>query len=1492
MKKSILMRSASVAALALLMAPVSAAFAQNVVISTPQSSVYIDYPVNGSVINNSQIGAPNDRPDYGLEVDGDVTGDVVNTGQIYASERGIDVDGVVGGVVRNDGLVSVVYEDSDIEIGEAYASSDDIFGIRHYGDVEDGQAFDLETVNTGVIDLDVDLSASSAGDYAYADSNDVIGIYQYAEAYPDVLDGGDVSGTLGNSGSISASVSADANAGEDGYAEADASATGISQYIYAAGYGTGESRLYSGDATGRLTNSGAITIETEVEADAAEYGYASAYASAVGIDQYIGSRDGTATAILTNSGSIVLSATADAAIPSYGYDGDASASATGISQSAYAGESNATASLTNSGDIDATAVARVAAGQLVDVDESLEDDWISIEADAYASGIYQYVYGYTAASADLVNSGDLTSLATAEIDFGSQSNLDYEAYASASASAEGINQIVYAYGPASGTLENSGDITAIATVDANFGADAYGNYVSAESSGIDQTVSVYDFGSATGAISNSGTIISTAAAEVTLGSDSSASIDLAASGTEQYIEGQGVGQLAPGTVLNDGELQVLADVSGVAGWDTSINAGDDEDSGAISAVGISQDVYAYNLAGALASATNDGAIDVGIAGEFAFLGDADFAFRGQAAGIYQIVNGFTGSASAVNNGSIEMGFDLNVDSEGVVDVSGSIAGIVQGGSGEFVDLSATNNGGISIDADLSGVADRFDAASVGRLEAVGIAQQSDGVNTSLTMLNSADIDVDVDASGYDADLSGGSTTYEFAVSAYGAGYRGQVGSNSVGSLDITNSGMILVDVDSTLDEDLNAAYVSSEAFGFDLRGGSLSGTVLNDGELDIEATSDGEATAIGINVVADSRQGLVVTNAGAIETYAATSEFAPVRSVGVLFDVNPDGSDYDGDNGGVFINNGGSIASFQRDENGDALGEAIDFSNAADALIVLAGTERDGFLLGNILTNSLTTISVVDGQTVYSSGSINNGSNLVGSMSIGDNGTFLVGNNEEWGPARVYTNALTVDTDGTIAFALDQDDDTPLVDYGQVNVNTANLSGSIKGSFAAGLYANTPYTYEDVIIAATRNGTFDQATSNTPLMNVVETYDGNTIDLTATRVAFGDVEGLTDNQQAVADSIESFYDELLALPDEYADLIGEFFSLEGVEAYQDALDQLSGVEYAQGLQAQLGSFNELNQLLAGRWRGASLPVEPLGYAPTHQSAASAAIADATFDNPTMAAIWAKGFAAIADSDGDGNAQGYGAARGGGYIGADIGVSSDLAIGIAGGYVMENLEFDNGNTLDYSGFQVAAYGNYDNGATFARGVVGYGSYTNEAERTVTIGNISETATAEYASSAAHVYGEIGHRVMDLGSVSLAPVVGVGYTVGTSEGFTETGLTAGNLVVDEATASSLIGSIGLQVEGQHDMGGASLSTRARIAYEYEFLEGANVNASFAGAPGGTGFTVVGENGTGGYVSGGLGATLSLTPSTDVSFDYRGRFGEGYLENAGSLSLQQRF
>ena len=181
----------------------------------------------------------------------------------------------------------------------------------------------------------------------------------------------------------------------------------------------------------------------------------------------------------------------------------------------------------------------------------------------------------------------------------------------------------------------------------------------------------------------------------------------------------------------------------------------------------------------------------------------------------------------------------------------------------------------------------------------------------------------------------------------------------------------------------------------------------------------------------------------------------------------------------------------------------------------------------------------------------------------------------------------------------------------------------------------------------------------------------------------------------------------------------------------------------------------------------------------------------------------RGFGSWNDLDGDNEAPGYDEDQFGILFGADYSFNEDWFAGLAGGYFDSNGDFDNwggarGASIDYDGFQIAAYGGYDNSTYYARGVLAYGNYDGDSHRYIQYpGGSAIDPSGDPSSDVMSFYGETGYRFIHDG-FSLTPFLGLSLAKADLDGFTESDPegTGAALRVHDADATSVASVLGVR------------------------------------------------------------------------------------------------
>lgn len=226
------------------------------------------------------------------------------------------------------------------------------------------------------------------------------------------------------------------------------------------------------------------------------------------------------------------------------------------------------------------------------------------------------------------------------------------------------------------------------------------------------------------------------------------------------------------------------------------------------------------------------------------------------------------------------------------------------------------------------------------------------------------------------------------------------------------------------------------------------------------------------------------------------------------------------------------------------------------------------------------------------------------------------------------------------------------------------------------------------------------------------------------------------------------------------------------------------------------------------------------------------------------------------------------------LGADVWTDNRSRVGAYLGYGTHSMtdHTTSTDTLDFSSdaFSIGAYGVMETPNWSFSGMAGVSWGDTDATRDAITGSGVNRHTASYD----HTTYEIAVRaeytsIPSRGGWHFAPEVGLGYARYEQDGFTEDGDSATALAVDDATAESLIGSLGFNVTGPAFGGG--LIPLGFIRYEHDFLaasDGAHdIDAAFASSPG-TSQTFVGTHRGENAISIGLGLATPLNASVDAS------------------------
>jgi outer membrane autotransporter protein len=426
-------------------------------------------------------------------------------------------------------------------------------------------------------------------------------------------------------------------------------------------------------------------------------------------------------------------------------------------------------------------------------------------------------------------------------------------------------------------------------------------------------------------------------------------------------------------------------------------------------------------------------------------------------------------------------------------------------------------------------------------------------------------------------------------------------------------------------------------------------------------------------------------------------------------------------------------------------------------------------------------------------------------------------------------------------------------------------------------------------------------------------------------VEFNKVPGSTRNQSAAGSGIEKVYDNGDGIDEEtpFGKLVSYLFTLDEKE-YGDAMDQMGGAEYAQHLQSVLWSTRSMQRTITERMecsdggsrdaqsslggKGTGTGVVPTGGKPMDSTGCF---------EPGRASLWVRGFGQINSMSGDNNNPGMDENQNGVTFGGDYSFDENWFLGLAGGYFNSTGEFDawggrNGASIDYDGWQLAAYGGFDNSDYYLRGIVAYGGYDGTSHRSFALNQnwddtdhdayhgthtpITGNLSGDLSSNVLSFYGETGYRVDISNSATFTPYVGLNVASASLDGFTESdpSNTGAALRINDSDAMSIASVLGLRFNGEMIMGSGLFTPSVSVAWAHEFADTAQVDMSYAGegASPGADFVISGTDVALDAILIDAGANFSVSGTFDIGLYYNGSYNADYMSNAVSARLHYKF
>jgi outer membrane autotransporter protein len=249
------------------------------------------------------------------------------------------------------------------------------------------------------------------------------------------------------------------------------------------------------------------------------------------------------------------------------------------------------------------------------------------------------------------------------------------------------------------------------------------------------------------------------------------------------------------------------------------------------------------------------------------------------------------------------------------------------------------------------------------------------------------------------------------------------------------------------------------------------------------------------------------------------------------------------------------------------------------------------------------------------------------------------------------------------------------------------------------------------------------------------------------------------------------------------------------------------------------------------------------------------------------ATWVRG-----SIDGDNGLSGYNYQMGGLIFGADASVSSNVAVGVAGGFGKPKLyDYDLAKAeIEGDSYFLSAYGTLTQEQWEFAGVLGYTFGSYDGKRGINFGSINRQAKSDFDGQGMIASLKAAY-FQQMGRMEIIPEFGLTYSKVWQDGFSETGAGSLNLKVDDADAYSVVTSLGVRLGTSLAAGNTPLRVQGLLRYDHDWNAGDDnahkVTASLAEVPALGSMSIIGQNrGANGFTVGGA-ATALVAKNIDL-------------------------
>jgi uncharacterized protein with beta-barrel porin domain len=350
----------------------------------------------------------------------------------------------------------------------------------------------------------------------------------------------------------------------------------------------------------------------------------------------------------------------------------------------------------------------------------------------------------------------------------------------------------------------------------------------------------------------------------------------------------------------------------------------------------------------------------------------------------------------------------------------------------------------------------------------------------------------------------------------------------------------------------------------------------------------------------------------------------------------------------------------------------------------------------------------------------------------------------------------------------------------------------------------------------------------------------------------------------------------------------------GENEVEAALNAISGEAHASVqsvIENTFAQFGEgLTQRAMGGLSAGDAGFSPLGYAARSTSAGVDAI-DSAMLNPVPVSAWLAPLGGHASLTGNANAAAldlWSAGLAGGYEITGDNALAGVAFGYQRGWASVAAR-QSQSTID--SFMLGTYGALRDGPNTLTGALTIGTSHVATSRTITVGNVTNTANADYWTQSIGLSLEAAHDI-ELGiGTTLSPLATLDLGWSGHGGFTETGAGAFNLTAAAMGAIQIDAGLGLGISHVIATEGGTLTLSGRAVWEHGVI-GGNTGQSMTFAGGTTPFTVTGASPDGDRLKLGAGLTYKANDGLSFGASYTGSFSASGSAHKASVAINVQF